>query len=300
MSSEDFKNEFSWSKSRDDVFNECRRQYYFQYYGSWGGWEENAPEKTRQIYVLKLLVSRHMWAGDLVHRAIERSLKNIQSRVEPLTCDKIVGITKNLMRTEWKSSRDKNYWTRPKSIALYEHEYEIAVSDEEWKTLADKLEACLQNFYQSELFGKIQKLPLNSWLEVENLSSFDFEGTKIWVKTDFSYRTGKRITIVDWKTGYSSGDNTLQLACYALYGTYRWQVAPGQIDTVIFNVSNNVIEECALSSKDIERTKDYIKGSIRDMRALLRNPDNNEVDENDFSKADDKRRCNRCNFKKIC
>jgi hypothetical protein len=300
MSLEDFKNEFSWSKSRDDVFNECRRQYYFQYYGFWGGWEDNAPERTRHIYVLRQLVSRHMWAGDLIHRAIERSLKNIQSRVEPLTCDKIVEITKSLMRNEWKSSRDKNYWTRPKSTALYEHEYEIAVSDEEWKTLADKLEACLQNFYQSELFEKIQKLPLNSWLEVENLSSFDFEGTKIWVKTDFSYRTGKRITIVDWKTGYSGGDNTLQLACYGLYGTYRWQVAPGQIDAVIFNVLNNVIEECALSSKDIERTKDYIKGSIRDMRALLRNPDNNEVDENDFSKADDKRTCDCCKFKKIC
>jgi hypothetical protein len=300
MSSEDFKNEFSWSKSRDDVFNECRRQYYFQYYGSWGGWEENAPEKTRQIYVLKQLVSRHMWVGDLVHRAIERSLKNLQSRVEPLSCDRIVEITKNLMRNEWKSSRDKNYWTRPKSTALYEHEYEIAVSDEEWKALADKLETCLRNFYGSELFRKIQNLSLNSWLEVENLSSFDFEGTKIWVKTDFSYRSKKRITIVDWKTGHTGGDNTLQLACYALYGTNMWQVGPGQIETLIFNVSNNAIEECVLSSTDIERTKDYIRGSIRDMRALFRYCGTNEVDENDFSKSDDKRTCERCNFRKIC
>lgn len=296
----DFKNEFSWSKSRDEVFNECRRQYYFQYYGFWGGWEENGPERIRQIYVLKQLVSRHMWIGDLVHRAIERSLNNIQSRVEPLSCDRIIEITKNLMRNEWKNSKDKNYWTRPKSTALFEHEYEISVSDEEWKSLADKLDTCLQNFYSSELFRKIQKLSLDSWLEVENLSSFDFESTKIWVKTDFSYRSGKRITIVDWKTGHSGGDNTLQLACYALYGTYVWQMAPGQIDTVIFNVSDNIIEECAISKANVERTKDYIRGSIRDMRALLRNPDNNEVDENDFPKADDKRTCERCNFRKIC
>ena len=300
MNSEDFKNEFSWSKSRDDTFNECRRQYYFQYYGSWAGWDEKAPERTRHIYVLKQLVSRQMWAGDLVHKAIERSLRNLQSRVELLSCDRIVGITKNLMRNEWKSSRDKKYWTRPKSTALYEHEYEIAVSDDEWKALADSLETSLRNFYGSEIFMKIQKLSLDSWLEIENLSSFDFEGTKVWVKTDFSYRSENRITIVDWKTGHTGGDNTLQLACYALYGTNMWQVVPGQIEAIIFNVSNNIIEECAISYIDIERTKDYIRGSIRDMRALLRNSDVNEVEENDFSKADDKRTCERCKFRKIC
>lgn len=300
MSSADFKNEFSWSKSRDETFNECRRQYYFQYYGSWGGWDEKAPERTRHTYVLKQLVSRHMWAGDLVHRAIERSLRNLQDRVELLSCDRIVGITKNLMRNEWKSSRDKKYWTRPKSTALYEHEYEIAVSDDEWKALADNLETSLRNFYGSEILMKIQKLSLDSWLEIENLSSFDFEGTKVWVKTDFSYRSGNRITIVDWKTGHTGGDNTLQLACYAFYGTNMWQVVPGQIDTIIFNVSNNIIEECAISNIDIERTKDYIRGSIRDMRALLRDSDVNEVEEHDFSKADDKRICERCKFRKIC
>ncbi|NOZ64350.1 MAG: hypothetical protein GXO71_05370, partial [Caldiserica bacterium] len=42
-------NEFSWSKSRDIIFRECPRKYYFNYYGSWGGWKFDAPERTRQI-----------------------------------------------------------------------------------------------------------------------------------------------------------------------------------------------------------------------------------------------------------
>jgi len=53
-----FKNEFSWSISRDRVFQTCPRQYYFNYYGYWGGWETDAPERTRQIYVLKQLKNR--------------------------------------------------------------------------------------------------------------------------------------------------------------------------------------------------------------------------------------------------
>ena len=51
----EFRNEFSWSKSRDEVFQACPRQYYFNYDAYWGGWEQNAPERTRQIYILKNL-----------------------------------------------------------------------------------------------------------------------------------------------------------------------------------------------------------------------------------------------------
>ena len=50
-----FKNEFSWSISRDRIFQTCPRQYYFNYYGYWGEWEFNAPQRIKQIYVLKQL-----------------------------------------------------------------------------------------------------------------------------------------------------------------------------------------------------------------------------------------------------
>ena len=69
-----FKNEFSWSISRDRVFQICPRQYYFNYYGYWGGWENNAPQRIKQIYVLKQLKNRYMWAGAKVHDCIEHTL----------------------------------------------------------------------------------------------------------------------------------------------------------------------------------------------------------------------------------
>ena len=64
-------NDFSWSKSRNGVFDECKRRYFYQYYGSWGGWDATAPAEVRRLYVLKQLASRQMWAGRLVHDAIE-------------------------------------------------------------------------------------------------------------------------------------------------------------------------------------------------------------------------------------
>ena len=39
--------EFSWSQTRRSTFRDCPRMYYWQYYGSWKGWEDDAPEEAR-------------------------------------------------------------------------------------------------------------------------------------------------------------------------------------------------------------------------------------------------------------
>ena len=50
-------NDFTWSKSRHEKFEECLRAYYYQYYGSWGGWEAAHGSEIRELYVLKKLSS---------------------------------------------------------------------------------------------------------------------------------------------------------------------------------------------------------------------------------------------------
>src|SRR5213595_837965 len=67
-------NEFSWSRSRDGAFQECKRKYYYHYYGAWGGWDAAASEEVRRLYILKQLASRQQWAGRVVHDAIEMAL----------------------------------------------------------------------------------------------------------------------------------------------------------------------------------------------------------------------------------
>jgi hypothetical protein len=132
-----FKNEFSWSISRDRIFQTCPRQYYFNYYGYWGGWETDSPARTRQIYILKQLQNRFMWAGAKVHDCINHTLTNLQRGISVLDIDQIVDITLNQMREEFRSSREKRYLTHPKTCALFEHEYEVAISDVDWKKTAD-------------------------------------------------------------------------------------------------------------------------------------------------------------------
>jgi len=49
----ELRNDFSWSKSRDEIFQTYPRQYYFNYYGYWGGWSKDTPERIKRIYILK-------------------------------------------------------------------------------------------------------------------------------------------------------------------------------------------------------------------------------------------------------
>jgi hypothetical protein len=233
----EIKNEFSWSKSRNEIFQTCPRQYYFNYYGYWGGWEKSAPERTRKIYILKNLKNRYMWAGQTVHQCIKHTLTNLQRGIAVLNVDDIISMTINKMRDDFRSSREKRYLVSPKTCALFEHEYEVILSDDAWKLIADDVEKCLRNFYSSEIFLMLKDLSPESWLEVEDFSFFYLFKRKIWAVIDCSYRTNDGVTIIDWKTGRgTSSDLSLQLSCYAMYGVEKWGIQPEKLKLVEYNL----------------------------------------------------------------
>jgi CRISPR/Cas system-associated exonuclease Cas4 (RecB family) len=298
-----FKNEFSWSISRDRVFQTCPRQYYFNYYGYWGGWEINAPQRIKQIYVLKQLKNRYMWAGAKVHDCIERTLTNLRRGISVLDVDQIIDITLNQMREEFKSSREKRYHIKPKTCALFEHEYETAVSNDDWKKTAKNMEQCLRNFYGSETFATLRDLPREMWLEVEDFSSFNLNNTKIWAVLDCSFRTEDGgVTIIDWKTGRKmSEDVSMQLSCYAMYAMDKWGIDPENVKLIEYNLLANQGAEFTIGSSEIENTKAYIAGSIADMRSLLVDVGENvPKEEGAFQQVEDERVRLDCNFRKVC
>lgn len=298
----ELKNEFSWSKTRDEVFKTCSRQYWFAYYGYWNGWFENAPERTRQIYVLKNLKNRQMWAGEKVHECIQRSLNNIRRGIKVLSIDEIVSITLDQMRGEFRSSRAKNYLKNPKSCALFEHEYGIEVSDDQWKEIAQNIETCLRNFYASDIYDGLKSHPRSDWLEVEEFSSFLLDNIKINLAIDCAIKEGDDILIYDWKTGKSMPEDlSIQLCCYALYTIEKWNIAPKSLRIIEYNLSFNKATEFSVTQGEAENIKGYIRGSIKDMQSLLIDVSNNiPFEEEKFTKVEDDRVSLRCNFRGVC
>lgn len=298
----ELKNDFSWSKSRDDVFRTCLRRYYYNYYAFWNGWSQDAPEATRTIYVLKQLRSRQMWAGEKVHKAIERNLRGLRQAhtVRPLKT--VIDDVLAEMRSDFRSSRDRLYWTRPKSTALFEHEYGLDIPDEEWRATADSVEQCLRNFYRSTFLSELEALRTDQWLETEEFSSFSMDDIKVWAVMDCSYRTPESITIIDWKTGRSEvGASLTQLACYALYAIDTWGGMPEDIRVIEYNLFLDASHEYAMDQNTLDNTVRYILASAADMRSFLADPAGNVAGpEERFETTENDEECRWCNYRSIC
>ena len=298
----DLVNEFSWSRSRDHTFQDCRRKYFYHYYGAWGGWDTTAPDEVRRLYVLKQLASRQQWAGRVVHDAIELALHGLRDGrtvpVEPFIADVI-----ERMRGEWRSSRAGRYRESPKTVALFEHEYRVDLPAEAWRAMSHNVATCLRNFFGLPLLGEIRETPPEHW-SIEHWSKvFDFEGTPIWVAPDFGFWTRQgRLGLVDWKTGGapSNGGAAFQLGCYAVYARELLGVEPGQVDLYEVNLRGPLVTAHRWDPERLEAVKEQLRLSIRGMKAYLSDPSANLAVITDFERTEDLRICKWCNFRAVC
>jgi hypothetical protein len=296
----DLVNEFSWSRSRDNVFQECRRRYYLHYYAAWGGWDAAADPRARMLYVLKQLGTRQMWAGRLVHEAVERSLMALRHG-HALSETSLIEDTVRQMREEWKGSRDGVYRESPKRTGLFEHEYAVSIKDREWQALRDHITRCLRNFHRLPLLAEIKRAPTHRWVLLEDIGSFTWEGTRIFTAPDFGYWTeGDRLQLIDWKTGGGGDGASLQLGGYALYALEVLRVDLPRVDLLEVNLREGTVVSHPWDEASLERVREHIRLSVRAMRAYLKDPGQNLAEEASFEKTEDLRLCRWCNFRAVC
>jgi hypothetical protein len=297
----DLANEFSWSRSRDATFQDCRRKYFYHYYGSWGGWDVEAPAEIRRLYVLKQLASRQMWAGRIVHDAIEMAL-HIYREGHDVPAEPFIADAVERMRSEWRSSRDGRYHTSPKTLALFEHEYALDLKREVWQALSRHVQSCLRNFFRLPLLATVRRTTPEHW-SIEHWSKvFTFEGTPVWIAPDFGFWTEEgRLALVDWKTGAADADATsFQLGCYALYAREMLGVEPARVDLLQVNLREPEITPLTWDDGRLEAIRAQLRLSIRSMRAYLADADANVARLDDFERTEERRICRWCNYKKIC
>lgn len=297
----DLKNTFSWSKSRDEKFRECPRQYYYHHYASWGGWDRAAAPKVREVYVLKNLKSRHMWLGEVVHHTIENALKHYQQTREMPTEAFLDQLTQR-MRREFRESRSRQYRERPgKALGLYEHEYEQDISDQKWAEVHDNARRCFTNF-ANIIFPRLAKpIPVDRWRLIETMQTFQFEGSLIYVKIDFAFEDDDGIKIIDWKTGRAEDvDNEIQLDCYGLFSRDHFKVPTEKIKTIEVNVNLGHETARQMIEAKMDFAKHYIRNSIAGMKRALTDVEQNLAEEKDFPFTENEQTCRFCNFKKVC
>lgn len=295
------QNTFSWSKSRDEKFRECPRQYYFHHYGSWGGWDSRSDPKVRELYILKNLKSRHMWLGEVVHHTIENALKHYQKTQEMATETFLDQLTQR-MRREFRESKSRKYRETPgKALGLYEHENEQNIADEKWVELHDNARRCFTNFANIVFPTMAKPVPVERWRLIETMQTFHFEGSLIYVKIDFAYEDDEGLKVVDWKTGKSEDvDNEIQLDCYGMFSKEHFKVPTETIQTIECNVNTGKSTVRKMIEAKMDFAKHYIRNSIAGMKRALADPEKNVAREDDFPFTENEQTCRWCNFKKVC
>ena len=300
-------NDFSWSKSRHEKFSECLRAYYYQYYGSWGGWERGASEEVRTLYVLKKLGSRFTWAGSVVHEAVKGALLDLRVGRMP-DVEAVVKTAHRVMQEDFKHSAKKAYWTqkhRKEFSGLVEHEYDENPPREEWKRNWDTVEQAIRNFFKSRWVPLAASLQPAQWIEVDEgfeNSQFVLDGVKVFAIPDFAYREADgTAVVVDWKTGRAREGYDEQVLGYVLYLSTRYRMPIEQIRASLVYLNADQEQTVQVDAAAIDAFKRHFQKSVEEMRGLLRDPAANLPHGIDaFPRTEDRDACARCVFRRPC
>lgn len=284
------KTEFSWSVSRHDCFQTCRRRYYYSYYAS-----NDDPE----IYRLKKLSALPLWAGSVVHETIEAFLKTRDVIPPAEEQDALIrSVVHNEMLSQWRESEAGSVRFR-----LSEHEYEMAVDAEDKKILVGTVMRSLRNFFRSPTLVEAMAAGRERWLTIEDLVSFRVGDAPVFLRMDLAYRDANgRVIIVDWKTGRGEGRfNEVQLAGYALYAAEQgWVASPEEIVTELAYLAIPKYVRRSVDAARLDAARSFIEKSAERMRGLLVDPVLNLARLDDFSMIEKPQICRRCNFRRLC
>jgi CRISPR/Cas system-associated exonuclease Cas4 (RecB family) len=282
--------EFSWSVSRHDSFQSCRRRYFYAYY---------AAQDDPEIHRLKKLSALPLWAGSVVHETIEGLLKTREEMPAPEEQEAIVrAAVHSQMLTDWRESEACSLRFR-----LFEHEYQVPVEPEDKKIVVGTVMRSLRNFFRSEVLREAYAAGRAQWLSVEDKASFEVDGVPVLLRMDLAFRDREgRVVIVDWKTGRREGRfSEVQLAGYALYAAQQgWVGSPEEIRTELAYLAVPRYVRRTVDARKLEHARAFIRKSAGTMKALLLDPLLNQARLEDFAMIDRPQRCRRCNFRRLC
>jgi hypothetical protein len=300
----ELKNELSWSKSRSKQFNDCKRQYYYHYYKSWGGWNTNASPETKEIYIMKKLSSRAMWIGSVVHSIVGYFIiKNLNIGYK-ISINDAVNVLRSRMEKEWKNSENGKYRNNPsKVIGLLEHYYSLSTSSSDFDADFENAKSFIENFYNLPIYQHLEKHCPFREPDIENLQKFYLDNIPVWVKVDMAHRVDNSLEIIDWKTGkdHNTEDNQLQLVIYSMYGSEKWNVNISDVILREVNLRLSLDDSWIPDLQKINSATNHIKDSFDEMCNFLVDKDQNiPLDEEHFPLNDNNWMCGWCNFMGAC
>lgn len=306
----DLVNEFAFSWSRQKMFYDCPRKLYWQYYGSWQGWEQDAPVSAKLSYRLKQLKNLSMLVGETFHEELAEILRRRSPKPMTVPVAQLKGDMERRLLRRLRESRNadwERYGDPKRSTILFEDYYGKGVTgDMETQAIAT-LQRCVEGL-ASDGFGRrafgapADKLryidPKNiseKRVSVDNLVLYASPDLVVEGKTD-------GLHIVDWKTGLPRPHdvNAAQLAIYGIFVQQKFDMPLERMTAHLVYVSagehreQNVVEGEPEARRVIATYVADVKSRLTDAAANIAG------DIERFPMTTNLNMCRSCNFREVC
>lgn len=300
--------EFSWSFSRHSTFDQCKKQYGYNYYVSHNGWlAYNVDQLSQHAYRLKKLVSLPILFGQVMHDLVAKSIQTFFERDEQPSLDDLEARARQQLNQAFiDSTRHREQWQAKPSrfTMLYDCYYGQGLQSEEVQKYAALIRPTLEHFLNSETWRALTKARGRYQFEqIEDFTTVTIEGTKVFVVLDLLLydRLEEQFLIVDWKTGKPSENDRTQLVLYALYVMAEKGVPLEQITACNEYLATGERTVFQPNQLEVDALIDLFYISVEQMKTYLTDEQENApLPLEQFERNEALWKCSRCNFKELC
>jgi len=284
-----FTDILGWSVSRYDRFNNCKRQYFYDYYAKF---DKEIPFDN--IQRLKALTSTALETGNIVHDIIRDLLLRMQKTSKPIDKKKFL---------LYAFEKTNAYCSAKTFTEVYYKQKDSVTGDD----LYPAVEKTLLNFLNSDrlrwIFETALKASENWVIEPAGFGETRIAGYKAYCKVDYLIPVDDKIYILDWKTGKQDiKKHSKQLMGYALWASYHFETGYAEIIPSIAYLCPSYSESSVeLQENDLEILKKQIVDETLQMYGYLADIEKNKPkDKEFFEKTDNGFFCKYCNYREIC
>jgi CRISPR/Cas system-associated exonuclease Cas4 (RecB family) len=278
-----------WSSSRYEIFDKCKRQYFYNYYSNF---VPGIP--SYKIKILKSMTSVALEVGNVVHDVLEAFLRRLQKSDRNIDENRFF---------QFARQKADDYFSHKTLIEIYYGKTDFIEKESIYK----KIDDCLKNFINSPIYSWIFMKAItnrNNWMiEPEGYGETRLNGIKAYCKMDFLFPVDGYIYILDWKTGKKSEfKQKNQLIGYASAASNNFNIPWNIIFPKIIYLYPEFDEfEIDLKEDDFENFFKKVVTQTEEMHSYCSDIENNiplHIDK--FPKTPTEQICNYCNFQELC
>lgn len=288
----EFTNILGWSYSRFDLFGQCKRKYYYQYYGKYD------IESVLKINILKNLTSVPLEVGNISHKLIQRLLKRLQLSSEAIDLEKFFAYAERETLDVCKQQHFEDIYYKK----CGEIDFKLEVFS--------KVSQAMENFLKSDRMQWMFEEALvdkENWIiehdEKDKFGECRIDNLKSYCKVDFMFPIGNELHILDWKTGKENySKHSTQLRGYAGWANFHFEKSYSQIKTTIAYLLPQYKETSVeITEYDIDEFAGRVKSQTEEMYKFCEEPELNiPLAKEMFKMTNAVNFCKNCNFRELC